>query len=173
MFKIEYKIIYENCLSSDVYYEYSSDIPDYFDTVGTAYGDILITVNNSHYGAIYDIPAEDDYGDTVLDVWFCNLLDACSALRLGREYRIAEIESLDAFLYFEKNENDRLTVTSLTGGKTEWKETVSCEEFAVEVISAAEKFIGGLCAFNERMAHSKVVSSIKNKLDKLKKERIQ
>ena len=92
MFKIEYKIIYENCLASDVYYDYYSETVDYFDAVDTVYGDILITVNNSSYGYIFDKPVktdrEDIYGDTVIDVWFKNLLKACIALNSVTEYSI-------------------------------------------------------------------------------------
>lgn len=102
MFKIEYKIIYENCLVSNVYDDHCPDTADYFDTVDTVYGDILITVNNSRYGGIYDIPAEMDYGDTCLCVWFPKLLEACIALYGGTEYRIEETECLDLVLCFEK-----------------------------------------------------------------------
>ena len=170
MFKIEYKTIYENCLASDVYDEYYPDIEDYFDTVNTVYGDIKITVNNSQYGGIYDIPAEIDYGDTCLCVWFLKLLEACIVLHSGTEYRIREIECEDVFLCFKKNENTDLSVTYLCRGKTEWTETIGYKEFSDEVICKAQKFVDDLCVYNGRMAFSPVVSRIKNKLDELKKE---
>lgn len=170
MFKIEYKTIYENCLASDVYDKYYPDIEDYFDTVNTVYGDIKITVNNSQYGGIYDIPAEMDYGDTVLEHWFDELIEACIVLNSRAEYRIREIECEDVFLCFEKNENADLSVTYLCRGKTEWTEKISYKEFSYEVIRKAQKFIDDLCGYNERMAFSPVVSRIKNKLDELKKE---
>ncbi len=170
MFKIEYKTIYENCLASDVYDEYYPDIEDYFDTVNTVCGDIKITVNNSQYGGIYDIPAEMDYGDTCLCVWFPKLLEACIALNSGTEYRIKEIECEDVFLCFNKNGSKDLSVTYLCRGETEWSETISYKEFSDEVICKAQKFIDELCGYNERMAYSPVISRIKNKLDELKKE---
>ncbi|MCM1024615.1 MAG: hypothetical protein NC395_11250 [Prevotella sp.] len=170
MFNIEYKIVYENCLSSDMYYDYSPDIPDYFDTVGTVYGDILITANGSRYGGIYDVPAETDYGDTVLDYWFEQLLEACAALNAGTEYTAAEPECRDVYLRFHKNGNTDLTVENSTGNKTEWTETVRYSEFVSEVISKSQKFIDGLCGYNARMANSKVVMRIKAKLVRLKKQ---
>lgn len=170
MFKIEYKLIYENCLVSAVYDDYSPDIEDYFDTVNTVYGDIMITVNNSQYGGIYDIPAEMDYGDTCLCAWFSNLLEACIELYSGTEYKIKEIECEDVFLRLNKNESGDLYVKYLSRGKTEWTETISYKEFSDEVIRTTQKLIDDLCGYNERMAYSPVVLRIKNKLDKLKKE---
>lgn len=170
MFKIEYKTVYKNCLSSDVYYEYSPDIKNYFNTVNTVYGDILITVNNSQYGGIYDILTEMDYGDTVLDYWFEQLLEACIVLHGGTEYKIREIECADAFLRLNKNESGDLSVTYLSGGKTEWTEIISYKEFADEVICKSQKLIDDLCGYNERMSYSPVASKIKNKLGELKKK---
>lgn len=170
MFKIEYKLIYENCLASDVYDEYYPEIKDYFDTVNTVYGDIKITVNNSQYGGIYDIPAEMDYGDTVLDHWFDKLIETCIVLHSGTENKIREVECDDVFLCINKNESGDLSIKYLSGGKTEWTETISYKEFFDEVICKAQKFIDDLCGYNERMTYSPVVSRMKNKLDELKKE---
>lgn len=173
MFKIEYKM-YENCLASDVYYDFYPEIEDYFDAVDTVYGDILITVNNSQYGGISDIPfkmdREDTYGDTVLDVWFNRLLKACIALQSGTEYRVNEVECSDVFLYLHKNESGSLTVSYVSGGKTNWTEAISYKEFADEVILKAEKFIDDLCGYNERIEYSPVVSWLTDKLEELKKD---
>lgn len=167
MFKIKYKM-YESCLVSNVYDDYYPDIKDYFDTVGTVYGDILITANKSKYGCIFE-GCDYDYGETVLDVWFNELLNACIALYSGTVYRIREIECDDVFLYLNKTKNDGLSVSYLSRGKSEWTETLSCTEFTDEVIRASEKFIGDLCGYNERMTYSPVVSHIKDKLIELKK----
>ena len=172
MFKIEYKTV-KDSLVSNVYDDYYPDIADYFDTVGTVYGDILITVNNSSYGCIFDIPAETDddysYGDTCLCVWFPKLLEACIALYSGTEYRIEEPECYHVVLCFEKNENTDLSVTHLCRDKTEWTETISYKEFADEVICKSQRFIDDLCGYNERMAYSPVVSRLNDKIAELKK----
>lgn len=172
MFKIEYKTVYESCLASDAYYELYPDV-DYFDAVDTVYGDILITVNNSRYGGISDISfkmdREDVYGDTVLDVWLGELLEACIALYSGTEYRVKEIECADVFLCLNKN-GSWVSVTYLNGNKTEWTEIISYEDFYREVILTAQRFINDLCGYDERMEYSDVVLRIEDKLDKLEYE---
>lgn len=167
MFKIEYKM-YESCLVSNVYDDYYPDIADYFDTVGTVYGDILITVNKSRYGFISE-SCGGDYGETVLDFWLNELLKACIALYSGTVYRIREIECADIFLYLNKMENGGLSVSCLSGGKAEWAETINCNEFIDEVICTSGKFIDDLLGYSERTAYSPVFEHIKDKLNELKK----
>ena len=174
MFKIEYKIIYENCSISEAYHEIYPEIVDYFDAVDAVYGDILITVNNSQYGGISDIPTkmdyDDTYGDTVLDVWFEKLIEACMELYGGTECRIEEPDCSDVFLCFNKNKNGGLSVSYLSGDKTIWTETISYTEFVKEVICKAQRFIDDLCEYTERIAYAPLVSWLTDKLEELKKD---
>lgn len=174
MFKIDYKVVYDGCLASDVYFDYYAEIEDYFDAIDTVYGDILITVNNSRYGYIFDVPSktdpEDTYGDTVLDVWFNKLLEACTELYSGTEYKIKEPECSDVFLSLKKNERGDLYVSYLSGGKTNWTEIISYKEFADEVLYKTKMFIDDLCEYNERIAYSPVVTWLAEKLEKLEKD---
>ncbi|MCH5193253.1 MAG: hypothetical protein J1F11_04775 [Oscillospiraceae bacterium] len=167
MFKIDYKTVPENCLASDRTEDLSSDMAVYCDTV---YGDILITVNDSEYGCIYDIPSDEDYGNTVLDHWFGNLIEACIELEQGTQYTIKEPESSAVSMSFKKYGDTDVLVSLIAAEETEWTEKIEYTELANEVINKTGKLIRELCGFNARLAESAVVAGINRKLIELKKE---
>ena len=167
MVTIDYKTVLDNCLSSDMTDDFSSDMAAYCDTV---YGDILITVNGSEYGCIYDIPSEIDYGDTVLDYWFSELLEACIVLKHETKYIIKEIECPSLYLIFEKDGNSSLLVSCYSSDGIKWTEKTEYSELAAEVIRIVKKFTNELCKFNKKLADSAVISTMNSKLIKLEQE---
>lgn len=164
MFTIDYKTVPENCLASNITDDLSADMAVHCDTI---YGDLLITVNGSKYGCIYDIPSEIDYGDTVLDYWFSKLLEACIVLKHETNYIIKEIECPNLYLSFEKDENSNLLVSCFNSDGVKWTETTEYSEFAAEVVNKTKKFINELCIFNNSLADSSVIKNINSKLIQL------